>query len=306
MLPIHFAPMQGYTDWAYRQIHAKYAGGIDTYYTPFIRWEKGDVRNKDITDILPQNNTGLHLVPQIICGTADDLNRLSDIIAGQGYSEIDINMGCPAPMQTKLHRGSGILPHPDRVDTLLREIEARSDIRYSVKMRLGFENKDDWQQILPILNDAPLSHITIHPRIGTQMYKGNVDMESFSEFTDKCTHPLIYNGDILTLNQMQRLETLYPTIAGIMIGRGLLFRPTLASEYTQGKELTTSDRRRILLSMHNDMLAFCTQKYKVDSQILLHIHAFWEYQEDFLGRKLWKKIMKAGSMRNYQKAVAEV
>lgn len=306
MLPIHFAPMQGYTDSAYRQIHARYAGGIDTYYTPFIRWEKGDVRNKDIAGILSTNNEGLHLVPQIICGTTDDFNRLTDIIAERGYSEIDINMGCPAPMQTKLRRGSGILPHPDIVSALAKEIGRRTDIRYSVKMRLGFEDKNDWRQLLPILNDTPLHHITIHPRIGTQMYKGNVDMESFAEFADACRQPLIYNGDLLTLDQIRQMESHYPTLSGIMIGRGLLARPTLATEYRNGTEMSPSERRQTLLRMHEDMLRFCTDKYKADSQILLHIHAFWEYQEEFLGRKLWKKIMKAGSMRNYLKAVAEV
>ena len=37
LLPIHFAPLQGYTDAAYRQAHACIFGGIDTYYSPFVR-----------------------------------------------------------------------------------------------------------------------------------------------------------------------------------------------------------------------------------------------------------------------------
>ena len=106
---LHFAPLQGYTDFEYRRIHARHCGGVDSYYTPFIRWEKGGVRDKDIKDILPENNEGLHLIPQIICADTDEFNRLADVIQEHGYGEMDLNMGCPAPMQTKLMRGSGIL-----------------------------------------------------------------------------------------------------------------------------------------------------------------------------------------------------
>ena len=47
LLPIHFAPLQGYTDAAYRQAHACIFGGIDTYYSPFVRVEHGEIRRKD-------------------------------------------------------------------------------------------------------------------------------------------------------------------------------------------------------------------------------------------------------------------
>lgn len=295
--------MQGYTDHAYRRIHARHCGGIDTYYTPFIRWEKGGVRNKDIGDILPERNEGLHLVPQIICGTADDLNRLADLVQEHGYREVDINMGCPAPMQTKLKRGSGILPYPDLVEGLCREMEKRPEVDFSVKMRLGLDDNGQWRDLLPILNGTRLHHITLHPRIGTQMYKGEVDREAFGQFAEACRHPLVYNGDIRTLDELHRLEADFPTLQGIMMGRGLLMRPTLAAEYRDGTEYTEDRRLRTLLAMHEEMLAYCTEKYKADSQILLHIHSFWEYQEDFLGRKVWKKLMKAGSMRNYLAAL---
>lgn len=319
MLPIHFAPLQGYTDNTYRMIHSKLAGGVDTYYTPFIRWEgfrrreledgrsaKGDMRGKDVRDIEQQNNSGIHLIPQIICGNTDEFNSLSDMVAEQGYNEIDINMGCPAPMQTKLKRGSGILPHPDLVGRIVEEMEKRKDISYSVKMRLGLEGKDEWTALLPILNEAPLHHITLHPRTGRQMYKGEVDMDAFRDFCAECKKPLIYNGDLMTLSDIKSVEGNFPNLAGIMIGRGLLARPTLAQEYKEGKEWEESKRLQVVKAMHDELLNFCIAKYKVDSQILLHIHSFWEYQETTLPRKTWKKIMKAGSMKNYLAAVREI
>lgn len=305
-MQIHFAPLQGYTDFEYRNIHARHCGGVDTYYTPFIRWEKGGIREKDIKDILPENNEGVHLIPQIICATTDDFNRLADAIQEHGYGEMDLNMGCPAPMQTKLKRGSGILPHPDMVQALTREMARRPEVSFSAKMRLGLESPEEWRGLADTLNTSCLKHITIHPRIGKQMYKGDVDMAQFQEVLEGIHIPIIYNGDIKSLQQASELTATYPSLRGMMIGRGLLARPTLAREYITGEEMPLSERRDKIMAMHEDMLEYCTRKYKVDSQILLHIHAFWEYQESEMERKTWKKIMKAGSMKNYLEAIRKI
>ncbi len=305
-MEIHFAPLQGYTDFEYRRIHARHCGGVDTYYTPFIRWEKGGIREKDIKDILPENNEGLHLVPQIICADTDEFKRLADTIQEHGYEEMDLNMGCPAPMQTKLMRGSGILPYPTRVSALLKEMERRPEVRFSAKMRLGLEGKEEWRELSGMLNSSCLKHLTVHPRIGKQMYKGEVDMDAFNEVYSSIHIPIIYNGDVTSMEQVSSLLERYPDLPGIMMGRGLLARPTLAQECLMGKEMPHEERMSILMQMHEDMLGYCTRKYKVDSQILLHIHSFWEYQESQLERKTWKKIMKAGNMKNYLEAIRKL
>ena len=305
-MEIHFAPLQGYTDFEYRRIHARHCGGVDTYYTPFIRWEKSGIRDKDIKDIFPENNEGLHLIPQIICADTDEFNRLADAIQELGYGEMDLNMGCPAPMQTKLMRGSGILPHPTRVSALLREMERRPEVRFSAKMRLGLEEKEEWRELSDMLNSSCLKHLTVHPRIGKQMYKGEVDMDAFSEVYSSIHIPIIYNGDVTSMEQVSSLSERYPGLHGIMSGRGLLARPTMAKECLMGEEMPHEERMSILMQMHEDMLGYCTRKYKVDSQILLHIHSFWEYQESQLERKTWKKIMKAGNMKNYLEAIRKL
>lgn len=305
-MEIHFAPLQGYTDFEYRRIHARHCGGVQTYYSPFIRWEKGCIRDKDIKDILPENNEGLHLIPQIICSDTDEFNRLADAIQELGYGEMDLNMGCPAPMQTKLMRGSGILPHPTRVSALLKEMGRRPEVRFSAKMRLGFEEKEEWRELSGMLNSSCLKHLTVHPRIGKQMYKGEVDMDAFNEVYGSIHLPIIYNGDVTSMEQISSLSERYPDLHGIMMGRGLLARPTLAQECRMGKEMPHGERMSILMQMHEDILGYCTRKYKVDSQILLHIHAFWEYQESQLERKTWKRIMKAGNMKNYLEAIRKL
>lgn len=235
MLPIHFAPLQGYTDYVYRGVHHAVAGGVACYYTPFVRLEKdGTLRNKDLRDVLPENNKEVPVVPQIIAADRDEFCRLSDLLQQQGWQRLDFNMGCPFPMQTHAGRGSGLLPHPDRVAEIVAEMKARPEVHYSLKMRSGLEHSDEALALLPLLNEAPLVHIALHARVGVQQYKGVPDREgAFSQFYEQCRLPLLYNGDIVAVEQIEDLERRFPRLAGVMIGRGLLAHPTLAADYAR-------------------------------------------------------------------------
>lgn len=305
-LPIHFAPLQGYTDDVYRRIHHELIGGIRSYYTPFVRMEGGGVRSKDMRDIRPEFNEGVPVVPQIIVKSMKEFDYLTAIVEEKGYTRMDINMGCPFPMQAKHGRGAGLLAQVDTIGEMAKAMADKKHIRFSVKMRLGWENNDEWRPVLDILNDIPLEQITLHPRIGTQQYKGSVSMESFDEFQARCKHPLIYNGDVTSVEGIQALEKKYPDLAGIMIGRGLLARPTLAWEYASGKELPWEKRRMILHDFHDRLKAHYETTANSEAQVHGRLRLFWEYMEEELGRKLYKKIMKAGNLKNYLSAVREV
>lgn len=305
-IPIHFAPLQGYTDDVYRRIHHELIGGIQTYYTPFLRMEGGGVRSKDMRDIRPEFNEGVPVVPQIIVKSMKEFEFLTGIVEEKGYSRLDINMGCPFPLQAKHGRGSGLLAHVDIVSEMAKTIASKSSLKFSVKMRLGWENADEWRPVLDILNEIPLEQITLHPRIGTQQYKGSVNMEAFYEFYALCKHPMIYNGDVTTVNGIRQLEKNYPKLAGIMIGRGLLARPSLATEYVSGLELPWEKRRLTLLNFHDRLKAHYETTANSEAQVHSRLRLFWEYMEEELGRKVYKKIMKAGNLKNYLAAVREI
>ena len=305
-IPIHFAPLQGYTDDVYRRIHHELMGRIQTYYTPFLRMEGGGVRSKDMRDIRPEFNEGVPVVPQIIVKSMKEFDFLTGIVEEKGYTRVDINMGCPFPLQAKHGRGSGLLAHVDIIEEMAKAIAAKSQLKFSVKMRLGWENANEWRPVLDILNSIPLEQITLHPRIGTQQYKGSVSMKAFEEFYKLCNHPLIYNGDVTSVDDIRKLEEMYPKLAGVMIGRGLLARPSLALEYASGVELSWEKRRSLLLDFHDRMKAHYETTANSETQVHSRLRLFWEYMEEELGRKAYKKIMKAGNLKNYLSAVREI
>jgi len=305
-IPIHFAPLQGYTDDVYRRLHHELIGGVDTYYTPFVRMEAGSVRSKDMRDIRPEFNQGVPIVPQIIVKSMKEFDYLVKVVEDKGYQRIDINMGCPFPMQAKHGRGSGLLVHTDIVEKIAEAIDKMRHLSFSVKMRLGWENADEWKEVLRLLNEIPLHQVTLHPRIGMQQYKGTINLEAWEEFYAICKHPIIYNGDVTTLENIHTMEKKYPKLAGIMIGRGLLARPSLASEYITNKELSFDVRKRQLHDMHDRLKAHYETTVNSEAQLHARLRLFWEYMEEELGRKVYKKIMKAGNLKNYLASVREV
>ena len=252
-LPIHFAPLQGYTEAIYRNAHDAFFGGVDTYYTPFVRLEKGNFRRRDVRGIEPENNGVPHLIPQLIASSAEKAEVILSLFIEKGYQEVDINLGCPFPLLAKRHNGSGILPYPEEVKALLSIVTRYPQISFSVKMRLGWEQPDECLALAPILNDLPLRQITMHPRLGKQGYKGEVDLQGFSAFREVCQLPLVYNGDIHNLEDIQRISTQFPSLAGIMIGRGLLANPALALEYKENRTLAPDEMRDRLKSMHKSV-----------------------------------------------------
>lgn len=310
MFPIHFAPLQGFTEAPYRLIHQAVCGGVASYYTPFIRLEHGQIRKKDLRESLPENNPKAVVVPQIIAGNTDEFLTLADNLYERGHRRIDFNMGCPFPPQARAGRGSGLLPHADRVAAIMTEIarlHQERQIDFSVKMRLGQEATEEAFALLPLLNATPLTHVTLHPRVGKQQYAGELEMEAFRKFYEQCQAPLIFNGMLTSVDDILRIEEQFPHLAGVMIGRGLLSRPTLAQEYASGKRLSDGEVRQYFLEMHRRLLAHYEQAIEGgESQLIQKMHTFWEYAEPLFEHKAVKKILKSGNLRNYRAAVAAV
>ena len=307
-LPIHFAPLQGYTDAIYRSAHARIFGGIASYYTPFVRLEHGDFRRKDVRELDADNNRGVNLTPQLIASTPEKILRILALFIEKGYKNVEINLGCPFPTLAKRHNGAGLLPYPDEVKALLiAAIEAHPEIQFSVKMRLGWEDANECMALLPLLNSLPLSHITMHPRLGKQQYKGEVDLEAFQRFYAECEKPLIYNGDLLTLDDIDTISNRFPRLSGLMIGRGLLANPALAIEYQQGAPLSLKEKIEKIRLLHADVFSqYGNLLEGGDLQLLTKMRTFWEYLLPDGDRKAKKVIHKTSKLSNYQAAVSNL
>ena len=300
---IYSAPLQGFTEAVWRNVHSSVFGSIDGYYTPFIRYEHNEIRSKDIRDVERKNNMVENLVPQVIASTPHELAPLMEFLAKEGYTRADINMGCSFALQVRKKHGAGLLPHPDMVAALLEAAAGYRDFTFSVKMRLGWESKEEWNALISILNDAKLEHITMHPRLGIEQYKKPADIDAFSEFCELCKHPVIYNGDITSLADIQRIEKLFPSIKGVMIGRGLLANPALGVEYRRDCILAQEELCNLVHAMHDKMFHELSPRLQGNTQFLTKMKPYWEYLLPDMPKRFRKSILKATTIEKYQMAV---
>lgn len=304
-MKLYLAPIQGHTDDAYRHFHARQFADTDIVYTtPFIRLEKGGIRKKDIREALSPLNEGIAVVPQVIFKNYEELSALISLLKAEGIGHIDINMGCPFPLQTSRGRGAATIASEECINAVERVINENDDVRFSVKIRLGMKD-DEWMPLISRLNNLQLEYITVHPRTAKDQYQPDtLKMESFDKIYAMSSNPLVYNGDIRTPEDAKMIMEKYPDLYGIMIGRGALARPSLLTEISAGEEWDHAKRLEAMKRLHRSLISYYQENLiGGEHQILSKILPFWEYAEDEIGRKAWKAIKKASTMAKYQTAL---
>ncbi len=298
------APLQGYTEAIWRRSHAEVYGGKLCYFTPFVRIEKGQVRMRDLRDVTSQLNEGVDVVPQIIFKDIDEFRLLVSAITSEGFKAVDLNLGCPFPPQWKKGRGAAMIKDISTMIEVGAEITKHHDISFSIKMRLGVEDSQQWQEVMPLINEMPLNHVTIHPRTAIQQYAGDLYFEEVGKILELCRHKVVFNGDIMTPSHIDEIFTKFPQIAGVMIGRGLLGRPSLYNEWLEGKEWSISQQIKHILMLHQKIYDYYDSVLCGQAQFLTKIKSFWEYLEPVIGRKIWKGIKKSSNLETYKVVVA--
>lgn len=132
-----------------------------------------------------------------------------------------------------------------------------------------------------------------------------MNREAFRAFYEGSRHPLYYNGDIRTLEDIREVVTCFPLLEGVMIGRGLLANPALAMEYRENRELCRENRLRKFREFHDELFEQNGERLQGDHQLLMKMKTFWEYFLPETDRKVLKKIKKANKVTQYNDAVAE-
>jgi tRNA-dihydrouridine synthase len=309
MQTIYSSPLQGFTDFRFRNAFQQFFGGIDQYIAPYMRVNgKLEIKPASERDILPANNSSLDLIPQIITKNDDEFLFVAKYVRKLGYTELNWNLGCPYPMIAKRGMGSGLLRMPEKIDKILTRVCAETDIQISVKMRLGYENSHEIFNVLPVLEKYQLANITIHPRIGKQLYKGEVDLNTFEECLRQTSHKIFYNGDITSVRSFREMRERFPTINHWMIGRGLIGDPFLPAMIKADNPVYPENRFEIFNSFHDALLASYEEALSGQKHLLMKMYPFWEFfiKSFPLSPKGLKNIKKTQSLNVYREAVKQI
>lgn len=298
----YLAPMEGITTRIYRRVYHDCFMPMDKYFTPFLSpHSKKGFSAKEKAEILPENNQGMRLVPQILTNRAEDFLRTEEKLAYYGYDEINLNLGCPSRTVVSKGRGSGFLADPEGLDRFLYEIFSRTKVRISIKTRIGRDDPEEFHRLLEIYNQYPLKELIVHPRVQKDFYKNKPNLKVFEETVQTGRHPLCYNGDICSKEDARAVERRFPTVAACMIGRGIIANPGLLSEIMKGEK---PDHKR--LRRFHDLVYEEYQSLGMgERNVLFKMKELWCYMgNSFPGcEKQLKRIKKAERADRYEEAV---
>lgn len=303
----YLAPLRGVTDYIFRNTFEKYFGKFDYLLTPFIPTVKGSTVNiHHIRDILPNYNDVERVIPQIIGNDSADIITLANHLASIGYKSVNLNLGCPHPQITRKKRGSGMLPYPEMIRSILETVISKVKCTLSVKVRLGLTDKDDLERVIPVFNQLPLSEVIIHPRTGSQMYNDSVDIGYFIRYSNAIIHQVTYNGDLCSLDDFRSFSSMMPTINNWMIGRGVVSNPNLLNECRSDQYIKID--MKTLESFHNEIFVKNRERLSGPSHLLGKMKELWTYMAKSFNRskQVLKKIQKKTSIEGYLKATQEI
>ena len=303
------SPLQGFTDFRFRNAFHHYFGGIDTFYAPYIRLNgKLKIKQSYQIDLQPENNKTLEVIPQVMTNDPDEFLFVVKYVQSLGYKELNWNLGCPYPMVTKSGMGSGLICNPTKINDVLHKAHNESDIVVSMKMRMGYDNAQEILEAFPILDSYPLKNIAIHARIGKQLYKGPVDLDAFEKCTNSTKHKLYYNGDITSVKAFKDIQNRFPSIDHFMIGRGLIADPFLPSMIKNDTTEYPNNRWNVFSEFHDTIYQQYDEYLSGPTPIKMKMLGFWEFfSQSFPNpQKTYKAIKKAGNPKKYKEAVATI
>ena len=268
------APMEGVTGDLFRQAQRQTFPAADSYYTPFLSPTANRTFSpRELREIDPAHNAGIHVVPQLMGHCAEDFLWMAGQLADMGYDEVNFNLGCPSNTVTAKKKGAGLLTEPELLRQFFDDVFAACPLPVSVKTRIGVQNPEEFAVLLDIYNHYPICELTIHPRVMKQLYRGEADRAAFAAALPECRMPVCYNGDVTTPEELHTLEAEFPQLSGIMVGRGLIADPALFRRARGGAPASREELRGYC----DDLYHGYTEAFGAASCAVSRMKAHWFY-----------------------------
>ena len=270
----YLAPMEGVTNWVYRNAYHDCFYPMDKYFTPFITAKPNKrLSSKEIKEVSPETNGDLPVIPQILTNNAEDFVKTAHIFRDEyGHREVNLNLGCP-----------------------------------SIKTRVGTDYEEDWERLLEIYGRYPLKELIIHPRLLKDHYKGVPRYGLYEVAREKLKVPLGYNGDIFSVEAYQEIREKFPDADSVMYGRGLIARPYLLDAIRQKEdgEDHREEYRKKLRQFHDRLYRDYQEYLSGERNVLFRMKELWSYMAPGFTNyaRYLKKIKKSQHFGDYEAAV---
>ena len=296
-----FAPLEGLTDSIYRRLHHKYFPGVDRYYMPFLSPTiHRTLTSREDRELPMADSVGFAAVPQVLTKVPEDFLWAAETIRDRGYTEVNLNVGCPSGTVVSKGKGAGMLADPEGLDRFLDTVFRDCPIGISVKTRLGVNAEAEFPALLEIYNRYPIQELTVHPRVRKDFYNTPIRWEGFDYALENSKNPICFNGNLTTLSQISDFQKKYPQIDAVMIGRGLIGDPGML---TPGGTTMPA-----LEAFHDELLETYIEVFGGARNAMFRMKENWFYLlRRFEGsEKLGKRLRKTTDVQEYRAITREI
>ncbi len=300
---LSFAPMEGVTGAAFRRVHRRLFPGADRYYAPFLAPDgAGNMKLRQLSELLPEANDGHPLVPQLLTNSAEAFLAAARRLVGLGFTEVNLNAGCPSGTVVSKHKGAGMLGDPAALDAFLDAVFSAAPCAVSVKTRLGLKSTAEFRALLEVYRRYPLAELIVHARDREGMYCSRPDHAAIAEALEGSPFPVCCNGDIFTLEDHRALCAEFPQLERVMLGRGAVTNPALFRELRGGPALSGEE----LCAFHDALLEENLTDGLPPVFALARMKELWYYWGGLFpgGERLLKAVKKSRDLPAYRSAVA--
>lgn len=246
---VFLAPLAGVSDTSFRILASEF--GADMTFTEMVSI-KGLFYGNENTSYITYIDKREKKVGLQVFGS--DENIMKEVIEKEFNTrddifQLDLNLGCPAPKIVKNHEGSYLMKEPKKVKALVSAMVESSKVPVSVKIRLGFDDKNkNFLEISDAIVEAGAYMITLHARTREMFYSGKADWSAIKRLKNHVPIKVVGNGDVTNVKDYIRMceET---GVDAVAIGRAALGNPFIfkqIKDYRLGKKYTEPTLKEVI------------------------------------------------------------
>ncbi len=236
------APLAGYSDLPFRLLCLERGAGVAC--SEMVSVKGLAYKNSGTKRLLATCPQDSPMVLQIFGADPDLFPQVMDKLVDMGFRNFDLNAGCSVRKVMKSGSGVALMRTPDllvRLAGIMVKHAARHPQggRVGVKFRLGADHGDDiYLDIGERLQAEGVDWVTLHPRYGKQLFRGEADWVKLARLKQHLGIPVVASGDLFAAEDGVRCieET---GVDAIMFARGAMFDPTVFERFRALRQGTT-------------------------------------------------------------------
>jgi tRNA-dihydrouridine synthase B len=266
------APMDGICDIPFRRLCRRFGSGMS--YIPFLHASQLLATKQEKNPSLLFTPEERPIIIQLYDSSEENIILAAQNLLKAQPDAIDINMGCSIRSISARGAGAGMLRDPAKIARIIRRLSSMLEIPITVKIRIGWDSKNlNSLEIARTIEENGGALIAVHGRTRQQRFSGLADWDSIAAIKQEVSIPVIGNGDVRTIADIQRMKS-HTGCDAIMIGRAAIGNPWIFEP--RARSSVTQSEVGEVIGEHLENMLLRYEPYKAISRFRKHLVRYVE------------------------------